>query len=633
MKKGYKQTDVGVIPEDWDTYRIQNLIDDNYILSHLDGNHGELYPRSHEFKESGIPYIGANDFSEGKVSFVGCKFLSEYRAKQFKKGVAKNGDVLFAHNATVGPVALLKTDLDFVILSTTATYFRCDNKKLLNIFLIYALQSPFFVKQYQSVMAQSTRFQVPITAQRKFNLVLPPKAEQETIAEVLSDADSLIESLEKLIAKKRNIKQGTMQQLLTVKIRLPGFTGKWETKKLGDFCDLQTGRRPKGGVTEVGEVPSLGGENIFNNNGLDLSTIKKVSKQFYSKMSKGILRELDVLINKDGANTGKVAIYRNAGLENACINEHLFILRGHSLLENSFLYYVLCLDTTRNEISKHIASSAQPGLNRRFANAISIPIPATPEQTAIAQLLSDMDAEIETLEKKRAKYKDIKQGMMQELLTGQIRLIKEKVVDTPMTASTRAPDTIDTSPKSDHNWQINEAVVIAALTSVFGSEQYPLGRKRYTKFSYLLHRHVEGKAEGYRKKAAGPYNPDTRYKGPEKIAQNNRYIKPHTNGKFSGFITDGGIEQARGYFDKWYGLEALQWLEQFRYESNEQLELLTTADMAVCELAENKQSVSVADVKTVIRSHPQWKAKLNRPVFSDKNIATAIEKSQDLFGA
>lgn len=118
LKPGYKQTEVGVIPEDWEIYTIQDLIDRNAIIGHLDGNHGELYPRSHEFKDFGVPYITANDLCGYKVSFNQCKFLSEQRARRFRKGVAKNGDVLFAHNATVGPTALLSTKLDYVILST-----------------------------------------------------------------------------------------------------------------------------------------------------------------------------------------------------------------------------------------------------------------------------------------------------------------------------------------------------------------------------------------------------------------------------------------------------------------------------------------------------------------------------------
>jgi type I restriction enzyme S subunit len=227
VKPGYKQTEVGVIPEDWDICTIQELIDRNVIIGHLDGNHGELYPRSHEFTDYGVPYITANDFFGRRVSFSNCKYLSEERARRFRKGVAKNGDVLFAHNATVGPTSLLSMDRDYVILSTTATYFRCNPEKLVNSLFLYVLQSPLFVHQYQEVMAQSTRNQVPITAQRKLSVVLPrARVEQEAIAEALSDADAHIESLEQLIAKKRHLKQGAMQELLTGKRRLSAFVVK-----------------------------------------------------------------------------------------------------------------------------------------------------------------------------------------------------------------------------------------------------------------------------------------------------------------------------------------------------------------------------------------------------------------------
>ena len=133
-------TRAGDLPKEWRIDSIGSLINEGFILSHLDGNHGELYPRSHEFKPYGIPYIGANEFEDGRVNFDRCKFLSAQRAKQFRKGVAKDGDVLFAHNATVGPVALLRTNEPFVILSTTATYFRCDPAKLNNSYLMADLQ-------------------------------------------------------------------------------------------------------------------------------------------------------------------------------------------------------------------------------------------------------------------------------------------------------------------------------------------------------------------------------------------------------------------------------------------------------------------------------------------------------------
>ena len=206
--------------EGWEVKSIQQLIAEGFIIGHLDGNHGELYPKSNEFLDNGIPYVGATDFFNEKVDFKTCKFLSIERAKTFKKGIAKDGDVLFAHNATVGPVALLDTHFPFVIISTTATYFRCDNINLINRFLLYILQSQKFISQYQSVMLQSTRAQVPIGQQRKFNLDIPNPIEQTRIANILSDMDTEIYALETKLEKYRNIKLGMMQNLLTGKIRL-----------------------------------------------------------------------------------------------------------------------------------------------------------------------------------------------------------------------------------------------------------------------------------------------------------------------------------------------------------------------------------------------------------------------------
>lgn len=206
--------------DEWEKHTIQELLNIGYLTGHLDGNHGSLYPKAEEFVNEGIPYVAANSFINGKVDFKRCKFLSLERANTFKKGIAHNGDVLFAHNATVGPVAKLDTELDFVILSTTATYFRCNNKKLLNNFLFQFLQSDFFIQQYQAVMGQSTRNQVPITIQKTFLVIVPNVKEQQKIASILSAMDEEIQTLKVELEDLKLQKKGLMQELLTGKIRV-----------------------------------------------------------------------------------------------------------------------------------------------------------------------------------------------------------------------------------------------------------------------------------------------------------------------------------------------------------------------------------------------------------------------------
>lgn len=170
------------------------------------------------------------------------------------------------------------------------------------------------------------------------------------------------------------------------------------------------------------------------------------------------------------------------------------------------------------------------------------------------------------------------------------------------------------------------------LAKRFGSESYPLGRKRYTKLAYLLHRHVEKQPQGYLKKAAGPYNHETKYGGPERLALEKQYVREAKAGKYAGFVDGEEIDQATSYFTKWYGEESLQWLEQFRYEKNDALEVLTTVDMAVRELRAGGRETSVAEVKRVLRESDEWRPKLERAEFSDLGIAAAIRRSAALFG-
>ena len=200
---------------EWARMSIQEMIDRQFIVGHLDGNHGELYPKAEEFSQNkeGIPYITANDFMNGSVEFSRCKRLPIERARLFKKGVAKDGDILFAHNATVGPVAKLNTSEEFVILSTTATYFRCNSTHLSNDFLKSALSSPDFVAQYSRVMSQSTRNQVPITTQRKLELYVPKPPEQQRIASCLISLDALITAETQKLDALKTHKNGLMQQL------------------------------------------------------------------------------------------------------------------------------------------------------------------------------------------------------------------------------------------------------------------------------------------------------------------------------------------------------------------------------------------------------------------------------------
>ena len=216
----FKKTKIGEIPEEWEVKSLKEMLDDKYILDHMDGNHGELYPRSDEFTNEGIPYVSANCIKNQKLELSNAKFLPYERAIQFKKGVAQNQDVLFAHNATVGPVAVLETDYEFVILSTTLTYYRCNQDKVNPYYLSYYMQSQRFIRQYVRVMGQTTRNQVPITLQRSFIHIIPPIKEQKKIVEIISPIEKKLNNEINKLTILKTIKKSLMQSLLTGKVRV-----------------------------------------------------------------------------------------------------------------------------------------------------------------------------------------------------------------------------------------------------------------------------------------------------------------------------------------------------------------------------------------------------------------------------
>lgn len=232
-----------------------------------------------------------------------------------------------------------------------------------------------------------------------FEVLVPSCSEQKSIAEALSDTDSLIQSIEKLIDKKKKIKQGTMQQLLTGKKRLPGFSGEWVVRRLGDIVSINKGQLITEKNAQDGTIPVIAGG-------------KKPS--YYHSFSNR--QGKTITISASGANAGYVGFY----------TEPIFASDCSTIGENDrysieFIYYQLLM--LQETIYYAQTGGAQPHIHPKDLKPLLVNYTNLKEQKAIAQVLSDMDAEIEALEEKLEKVKTIKQGMMQELLTGRIRLI------------------------------------------------------------------------------------------------------------------------------------------------------------------------------------------------------------------
>ena len=262
--------------------------------------------------------------------------------------------------------------------------------------------------------------QLTIPQISNYLLPIPPEPEQHAIAEALSDVDGLVNALDALIAKKRAIKQATMQQLLTGKTRLPGFSGAWETKQLGEIFTIFAGSSKSQYITQGGKYIVVDMGSVATDGQLIVSKFTDYEGDF--------LKEGDLVMPKDdiggGKIIGKVAYIDANNLY--VLGDHVYALR---LIEGlpKFFFYLINRYETNSSLKSKVGGSAQLGLSRKAVVEQEIPIPTYEEQNAIASVLSDMDAEITALEQRRGKTRAIKQGMMQQLLTGRVRLVKSDV--------------------------------------------------------------------------------------------------------------------------------------------------------------------------------------------------------------
>jgi len=622
VPEGYQQTEVGVIPEDWDVVTIADVADKITV--------GFVGSMAHLFMDNGIPLLRGQNVLQNKLDLTEMRFISAETHKRWKKSALQAGDVVMVRVGYPGTSCVISEELGDANAASLVVV-RPARKKLSAQYFSLVINSDFGRRQIESYLVGGAQQVLNTKTAAIFKLPLPAKAEQEAIAEALSDADAFIESLERLLAKKRHLKQGAMQELLTGKRRLPGFSGEWEVKRLGELGSTFGGLT---GKTKNdfghGTARYITFMNIMTNVVIDCGTFESVDVkpvESQNRAAKG-----DLFFNGSSETPEEVGMcavlmqeVQDVFLNSFCFG---FRFRDGAPADGPYLAYYFRSREGR-ELLKSLAQGAtRYNLSKMALLKVSFPLPSRPEQTAIATILSDMDAELAALEAKLAKARSLKQGMMQELLTGRIRLVQ------PASNVMPFPEKAQPTPANagSHNKQINEAVIIGVLSKHFGTENYPLPRKRRVKLTYLLHRYTEGKAEGYLKKAAGPYDPGTKYKGPETIALKNGYVREHHNGSYPGFVASDKIVQAENYFEKWYGSDALAWLEQFKYKKTDELELLTTVDMAMVDLAAECRTINLLSVKAVIAGHPEWVPKLSREIFSDANIERAISVCKDLFG-
>lgn len=388
-RPAFKQTEVGLIPEDWECSAIGSLID---LLT------GFPFP-SKGYVSSGIRLLRGSNIKRGNTDWN--DELTAYWpsvSADIRKYALSVGDIVIAMDGSlVGRsfASLSGIDVPSLLLQRVA---RIRSGKVAQGYLKAWICSPRFTEHCDAVKTTTAIPHISPGDIRSFQVGVPPTlAEQQAIAEVLSDADALIEALEQLLAKQRQIKQGAMQELLTGQKRLPGFGGEWVRSALGNVAPLQRGFDLPNGKLRPGPYPVVYSNGVLH----------------YHK---------ECQARGPGVITG-----RSGTIGTVTYVEQDYWPHNTSLWVTSFKgndpKYVFYLYTSIG-LERFATGSGVPTLNRNDVHAFHVILPPTrEEQTAIAAVLSDMDAEIAAVEAKLAKARAVKQGMMQELLTGRIRLV------------------------------------------------------------------------------------------------------------------------------------------------------------------------------------------------------------------
>jgi type I restriction enzyme, S subunit len=422
MKPGYKQTEVGLLPEEWDAKALGDV-----CTKIQDGTHFSPAIRGGEYL-----YVTSKNIGFGKLDVTDAPRIDEAQHRAiYRRCDPKRGDLLLTKDgASTGNAALNTLDEEFSLLSSVAL-LRFDPQADDASFFLQQILSSDGQRRIKGEMSGNAITRLTLSKINRLKFPICELAEQRAIATALSDVDALLEGLDRLIAKKRDLKQAAMQQLLTGQTRLPGFEGEWDMRQLADVADIRSGGTPRtknpafwnGGLpwcTPTDITALQGGkylsrtERTISHAGLRASSAEVIPPNSVIMTTRATIGECAI---------NKVHMTTNQGFKNLI----------PSTADAEFLYYLMT--TQKDRLIQLCGGSTFLEVGKKQLQRFEVTLPIDlEEQRAIATVLSNMDAEIEALEQRRAKTAELKQAMMQELLTGRTRLV------TPQASTEEVPN-------------------------------------------------------------------------------------------------------------------------------------------------------------------------------------------------
>jgi len=397
---GYKQTEIGVFPKDWEIKKFGEIFDfkstasnSRSDLTETDEAHyihyGDIHTTFHRHLD-----ISKNETPRIDLSL--CK-----NATQIRNGDWVMADASEDFSGICKAIEISGIDNGKLVVAGLHTFLLRDrNEEFSPGFKGHLGEAKFLHDQYVRVSVGLKVFGVTKTSLRDLLIPVPSKNEQKRITEILTDGDSQVQAFERLIAKKKDIKRGIMQELLTGKTRLHGYNREWVEHPLREICNIIRGSQISRNEVIEGQIPVIAGgkepscyHNQFNRSGITIT------------------------ISGSGANAGYVAIHDNPIFASDCST-----ISESTSYDIWFVYYLMKL--MQNEIYNLQTGGAQPHVYPIHIEPLIVNLPIDiEEQESIGKILFDVDAEIAALEERLEKAKAIKQGMMQQLLTGKIRLV------------------------------------------------------------------------------------------------------------------------------------------------------------------------------------------------------------------
>lgn len=367
----------------------------------------------------GTPIITVEHLGENGIVHTNLPLVSKddyYRLSMYS---LRPGDIVFSRVGSVDRNAYISIAENDWLFSGRLLRIRIISKEVDALYLSYYFKDFRTKIRIYEVAVGQTMASLNTKILNDFLISYPPLVEQRDIAAALSDVDAYILALEKLIAKKRVIKQGVMQELLSGKRRLPGFKREWFEKKIEDIGDTSSGGTPSRAISSYfnGDIPWVTTSEL--NDTYIFTTVEKITDEALKNSSAKLFPKGTTLMAMYGATIGKLGILK----VDASTNQACCALFFKTDIDALFMYYILLCH--RNEIIELGSGAGQPNISQKIIRQLSFKIPPTKdEQTAIAEIIFDMDAEIDAMISKLNKLKHIKLGMMSELLTGRIRFVE-----------------------------------------------------------------------------------------------------------------------------------------------------------------------------------------------------------------